>query len=227
MHYVEKVIETDQDVGIDSAGLSPKKLMSIVNRGLPSLHQRAYRVLGNKADAEDAVQDALLAAWTHLKQFRGDAQLSTWLTAIVINSARMQVRKRPRYGHMSLESRIGEDRQYSVSDILADNRPNPEDECHKARVNALLTKCAAQLSPALQKAFLLRYVHQLSFGEIARALGLPIGTVKNHLARGRAKLLKAMRGVLHGSCRNIAFQPARDHELYKMPLNGHRSTKSR
>jgi RNA polymerase sigma-70 factor, ECF subfamily len=45
--------------------------------------------LGNKADAEDAVQDAVLAACKHLNQFRGDAQLSTWLTAIVINCARM------------------------------------------------------------------------------------------------------------------------------------------
>ena len=77
------------------------------------------------------MQDALLAAYKHLNQFRGDAQLSTWLTTIVINCARMHLRKRSRYIHVSLDSRIGEEREYPLSDTLVDHRPNPEDECHK------------------------------------------------------------------------------------------------
>ena len=60
------------------------------------------------------MQDALLAAHRHLKEFRGDAQLSTWLTAIVINCARMHLRKRSRYIHVSLDSRIGEDEEVSA-----------------------------------------------------------------------------------------------------------------
>ena len=54
----------------------------------------ALRHLGNTADAEDAVQDALLSAWTHVDQFKGRAKMSTWLTTIVINSARMKLRRR-------------------------------------------------------------------------------------------------------------------------------------
>ena len=64
----------------------------------PSFYRSAFRYLGNAADAEDAVQDALLSAHKHLGQFRGQARISTWLTAIVINSARMQLRK-PRQPH--------------------------------------------------------------------------------------------------------------------------------
>src|ERR1700739_4093861 len=106
--------------------------MSSVAHGLPALDRGAYRLLGNKTDAEDAVQDALLAAYKHLNQFRGDAQLSTWLTTIVINCARMNLRKRSRYTHVSLDSRNGEDQEYPpLSDILVDHRPNPEDECHR------------------------------------------------------------------------------------------------
>ena len=56
----------------------------------------AFRYLGNAADAEDAVQDALLSAYKHLSKFRGQARISTWLSAIVINSARMQLRRRSR-----------------------------------------------------------------------------------------------------------------------------------
>jgi RNA polymerase sigma-70 factor (ECF subfamily) len=66
----------------------------ILSTGLPSLYRNAHRLLGNSADAEDAVQDALLAAHTHLDQFKGQAQMSSWLTAILLNCARMQLRMR-------------------------------------------------------------------------------------------------------------------------------------
>ena len=137
------------------------------------------------------MQDALLAAFKHLHQFRGDARLSTWLTSIVINCARMHLRKRSRYIHVSLDSRIGEEREYPLSDILVDHRPNPEDECHKARANARLIESAARLSPILRRTFHLRYVDHLSVCETARVLGVPIGTVKAQTARARAKLAES------------------------------------
>src|SRR5271157_3393919 len=112
MQYQEKLIEGGEGVALDPATPSPAEMLSILSHCLPSLYRYAYRFLGNKDDAEDAVQDALLAAYKHLNQFRGDAQLTTWLTAIVINCARMQLRKRSRYIHVSLDSRIGEDQEY-------------------------------------------------------------------------------------------------------------------
>ena len=191
----EKLIEGGEGVALDSAKPSPAEMLSVLSHCLPSLYRYAYRLLGNKADAEDAVQDALLAAYKHLNQFRGDAQLSTWLTTIVINCARMHLRKRSRYIHVSLDSRIGEEREYPLSDILVDHRPNPEDECHKAWANARLMESAARLSPILRRTFHLRYVDHLSVCETARVLGVPIGTVKAQTARARAKLLKAIRGT--------------------------------
>jgi len=137
MRYPEKLIEGGEGVVPDSAKPSPQQMLAVLAHGLPLLHRYAFRLLGNEADAEDAVQDALLAAYKHLNQFRGDAQLSTWLTTIVINCARMHLRKRSRYIHVSLDSRIGEDPGYSLSDTLVDHRPNPEDECHNS---ALITR---------------------------------------------------------------------------------------
>jgi RNA polymerase sigma-70 factor (ECF subfamily) len=122
--------------------------------------------LGNRADAEDAVQDALLPAYKHLSEFRGDAQLSTWLTTIVINCARMHLRKQSRHNHVSLDSRIGEEQEYSLSDILVDHRPNPEEECDRSMLHRRLMKSAGQLSPTLRKTFHLRFVYQLSVSEI-------------------------------------------------------------
>ncbi len=143
MRYMGKLSE---GIALDSTKPSPAEMLSVVSHCLPSLYRYAYRLLGNKTDAEDAVQDALLAAYKHLNQFRGEAQLSTWLTTIVINCARMHLRKRSRYIHVSLDSRIGEERKYPLSDTLVDYRPNPEDECHKAWANARLIESAARLS---------------------------------------------------------------------------------
>jgi RNA polymerase sigma-70 factor (ECF subfamily) len=202
MPSLEKLIERGEGVALESGTPSPAQMVAVLSHRLPSLHRYAYRLLGNKTDAEDAVQDALLAAYKHLNQFRGDAQLSTWLTTIVINCARMHLRKRSRYIHVSLDSRIGEERKYPLSDILVDHRPNPEDECHRSTLKARLMKSAVHLSPTLRRTFHLRFVDHLSIGETARVLGVPTGTVKAQTARAKAKLQKLIGGVLHTGSRS-------------------------
>ena len=194
MRYPEKLIAGGEGIALEAARPPAAEMLSVLSHCLPSLYRYAYRLLGNKADAEDAVQDSLLAAYKHLNQFRGEAQLSTWLTTIVINCARMHLRKRSRYIHVSLDSRTGDEQEYSLSDILVDHRSNPEDECRRSMLNARLMESAAQLSPTLRKTFHLRFVHHLSICQTARILGVPTGTVKAQTARARAKLLKAMRG---------------------------------
>jgi RNA polymerase sigma factor (sigma-70 family) len=105
-----------------------RELQRALSLSGPSFYRCALRLLGNSADAEDAVQEALLAAHKHRHQFRGQSQMSTWLTTIVRNCARMQLRKRPRQIHMPLDEQIGEDERDFISERLADTRPSPEDE---------------------------------------------------------------------------------------------------
>lgn len=180
------------------------QILPALSPALPSLYRCAYRLLGNRADAEDAVQDALLAAHTHWHQFRGDAQISTWLTTIVINCAKMQLRKRSRHIHLSLESHLGEEQEWSISDTLADDRPNPEDECHNSMLHRRLMRSAAKLSPVLRRTFLLRVGNYLSIHETARLLGVPTGTVKAQTARARAKLRKSLTGRWQRESRSCA-----------------------
>jgi RNA polymerase sigma-70 factor, ECF subfamily len=158
-----------------------------------SFVRSAYRFLNNAADAEDAVQDALLLAYKHIGQFRGQAQMSTWLTAIVSNSARMQLRKRPRQIHMSLDEPIGEEQGHTMSEQLSDCRPSPEDECQSSEFRARMEELAAQLSPPLRKAFQLRDLDGLTTSEAAHILGVADGTVKAQLARARVKVRRLMR----------------------------------
>ncbi len=172
---------------------STREMNDILSRSLLSFHKRAYRYLGNAADADDAVQDALLSAHKHIDQFRGEAQMSTWLTTIVSNAARMKLRSRLRQTHVSLDEPIGEDHEYSLSEQLADRRPNPEDECQSSELRARLQELATQLSPSLRKAFELRALDGLTTREAADILGVPEGTVKAQLTRARAKLQRLMR----------------------------------
>jgi RNA polymerase sigma-70 factor, ECF subfamily len=156
----------------------------------------SLRLLGNRPDAEDAVQEALLAAYKHLHQFRGQSQMSTWLTTIVCNCARMQLRKRRREIHAPLDEQIGEEQRYLLCDRLADTRPGPEDEYRTSELAARLRKCTALLSPNLRRAFQLRVVDGLSIFETAQMLGVAHGTVKAQLARARRKLAQDMQRPL-------------------------------
>ena len=168
-----------------------QELDSVVSRYLPMFYKRAFRFLGNATDAEDAVQDALLSAYKHLGQFRGQAQLSTWLTTIVTNAARMQLRRR-RSSYLSLDEEQGED-GLTFSEQLPDSRPSPEEVCSTAEARDRLVEGVKRLSPKLRQAFQLREIDGLSTKEAALILGVPKGTVKAQLARARAKLAGIIR----------------------------------
>jgi RNA polymerase sigma-70 factor (ECF subfamily) len=171
----------------------------ILSTGLPSLYRNAHRLLSNSADAEDTVQDALLAAYTHLDQFKGQAQMSSWLTAILLNCARMQLRMRRRHIHVP----FGEVETPSVSERLADHRLNPEEECKDSELSARLTHFQTQLSPTLRRTFQLRDLDGFSIQETARIWGIPSGTVKTRSARARQKLKDLMRRSLKPRSRSL------------------------
>jgi RNA polymerase sigma-70 factor (ECF subfamily) len=173
-----------------------RELQRVLALSSPSFYRCALRLLGNRADAEDAVQEALLAAHKHLHQFRGQSQMSTWVTTIVCNCARMQLRRRPRQTHILLDEQIGDEEGYLLSERLADARPSPEDECRNSELAAHLRKCTALLSPSLRRTFQLRVLDGLSIFETAQVLGVPTGTIKAQLGRARTNLARYMQQAL-------------------------------
>lgn len=181
----------------------------VLSEGMPSLYRGAYRLLGNKADAEDAVQDALLAAYTHIDQFRGQSKMSTWLAAIVHNCARMELRRRLRHVHVSLDERTGEAEEQPISQRLADRRPSPEDEYRDSELSSRMARFQSQLTPTLRKAYRLRNIDGLSIRETARILGVPNGTVKAQTARARKKIMALMRRALKSRTRKLSDTSAR------------------
>jgi RNA polymerase sigma-70 factor, ECF subfamily len=164
-----------------------EELTDVMVRHLPRFRRIALRHLRNLADAEDAVQDALLSAWSHVDQFRGRSKVSTWLTAIVINSARMQLRRRS----AQLQIAMGEpDPEFYPcrAEFVSDHRPSPEEVYRNQEIAETLAHAKSRLSPALRATFELRDVDGASIQETARRLGVPAGTVKARTARARKKL---------------------------------------
>src|SRR6202158_4700498 len=94
MQAIEVRTEGDREVQAGLVDARARDLNDIVLCNRPMFYKRAFRFLGDAADAEDAVQDALLSACKHFAQFRGEERISTWLTAIVTNAARVQLRRR-------------------------------------------------------------------------------------------------------------------------------------
>jgi RNA polymerase sigma-70 factor, ECF subfamily len=168
-----------------------QELTSVITRHSPRFRRIAFAHLGNTADAEDAVQDAFLSALRHLDQFRGQAKMSTWLTSIVINSARIKLRRRATQVQIALDETFRE-QNLSLADVLSDTRPDPEQAYRKREIAAALTDAISRLSPILRMTFQLRDVDGLSICETAHLMEVPAGTVKARLARARKRLGEAM-----------------------------------
>jgi RNA polymerase sigma-70 factor, ECF subfamily len=191
MQVTETSIEDEGKGGVDLLSERARELDDLVSSKRPMFYNKALRYLGNAPDAEDAVQDALLSAWKHLAQFRGQSQMSSWIVAIVINVSRMQLRRR-RYNQVSLEEQQGED-GLTFSERLPDSKPTPEQVCFTAEAQDRLLKHVDRLSPAMRRAFQLRDIDGLNTKEAASILDVSEGTLKSQLARAHAKLARIIQ----------------------------------
>jgi RNA polymerase sigma-70 factor (ECF subfamily) len=180
-------IAYQEAIVVDRAANRTEELESVLTRCEPALYRMARRYSRTPADAEDALQDAMLSAVRHIGEFEGRSQLSTWLTKIVINAARMQFRRRYRHESVSLDQSPN-DEGPTYADSLTDDGPSPEENCKDTELQRVLALLMKRLPKSQRIAFQLREVDGLSTREAAQALGVSQGTVKTQLARARGKL---------------------------------------
>jgi len=167
-------------------------LEELFSRYRGRLYSTALRVLGNPDDAEDALQDGMLAAFRSLNTFEGRSQLSTWLTRIVVNAALMQ-RRRCRVSPMvSIDQSVQQDNRPLAED-LCDPAPNPEEIYIRREQLQRLEQALRAVSEVRRRAWRLRHVQGLKIREIAAIVGLPVGTLKSQLSRVRRMLLREVR----------------------------------
>jgi RNA polymerase sigma-70 factor, ECF subfamily len=205
-------IEPDAQAGamLESALNGDREALGrLLSRYSGQLYQIAFRVLGSREDAEDALQDGLLAAVRNLDSFEGRSKFSTWLVRIITNSALMVMRKNRAHALVSLEDASRNPEDLPLASRLPDLGPNPEEVCERRERRRMLQQSLHALSADYFSAVWLRDVQGLSTEEAARILGLSIGTLKSRLHRARTLVSKnlgrAQRLRAHRGCANSRF----------------------
>ena len=171
------------------AGSSSRELERMVSRYSSRLYRIALRQLGNHEDAEDAVQDALVSAFCHLSQFEARSQMSTWLTRIVINSARMKARRRPRQAVLSIDE-MSDQQGDAIWDQFPYSGRSPEEACRERELRELLHEQLRCLSSQFREALRLFYVDGLTAREAAEILGITHSALKCRVHRARPTRLQ-------------------------------------
>jgi RNA polymerase sigma-70 factor, ECF subfamily len=149
-----------------------------------------YHITRNWHDAEDALQDATLRAFSHLKDFQGKSSFSTWLTRIAINSALMILRKK-RGNEIPFEGIDDSGDNYECWEVKSPAE-NPESRLARKEREKLLIDAILRLPQILREVVELRQARGYSTREIAQALGISVPAVKSRLSRARLTLRTAL-----------------------------------
>ncbi len=161
---------------------------------MPQLYRAALRVVGTPQEAEDALQDGLLRALCHLREFAGRSRFSTWLTSIVTNAALMRLRRIRPERVISIDQRVDRENQ-PLGNRIPDSEPNPEEIYARQERLQILERGLHSLPTPYRNAVQLRDVQGMSTRETAEVLGLPLGTLKSHLYRARLRLARKVGEV--------------------------------
>ncbi|MFM1791502.1 MAG: hypothetical protein RLZZ526_1829 [Actinomycetota bacterium] len=136
-----------------------------------------HRIVTNKSDAEDATQNAMISIARALPRFDRRSRFSTWAFRIATNAALDEVRRTRR-------------RPLPADDDTLSTAADPSPDAADGLINQMdLVRALGQVSPEYVQVLVLRHVADLDYADIADTLGLPIGTVRSRLARGRSQLL--------------------------------------
>lgn len=172
----------------------------IIRRHNQRLFRAARAIMRSDSDAEDVVQAGYVKAFTHLDSFRGDAQLSTWLTRIVLNEALGRLRgKRPTVGIEQID--IESSRGGGQVILFPTNAPpsDPETEMSRMEVRKILERAVDELPAPFRAVFVLRDIEGMSIEETASQLDIKPETVKTRLHRARRLLRGAIEAQMSGA----------------------------
>ena len=176
----------------------------IMQRHNRRLFRVARGVLHDDAEAEDVVQEAYVRAFTHLDGFRGEAQLSTWLTRIALNEALGRLRRQRVTVELKDIDAINDQGEARVIYLpFARQDTDPEAAAGRAEVRRLLERAVDQLPEQFRVVFMLRDIEEMSVEETAAHLGLRTETVKTRLHRARRLLRQSLDKTLSSAVSEV------------------------
>ncbi len=163
----------------------------IVSRYREKMYSVALCHLHNHSDAEEVAQDTLIRAHRGLVRFRGECSLATWLHSIVRNLSHNRYLhnfRRRRHATLSLDCPCSEERQETISDMIACESASPAREATVTEFTETVARCMDNLGAHQREILTCRNVMSQSYAEISEVLGVNIGTVKSRIARARENL---------------------------------------
>jgi RNA polymerase sigma-70 factor (ECF subfamily) len=155
----------------------------------------AHAILRNREDAEDAVQNAFLSGYLHLRSFEGRSALRTWFTRIVLNAALMTQRKRKPSTIQPLPENSNS-REVNWTENIPASEPDPEMVHAKRETLQFIDGILGKMKPVLRQAFTMTYFDELSGVEACAMLGVSAGTFKARLFRAKRQLLNQVKRAL-------------------------------
>jgi RNA polymerase sigma factor (sigma-70 family) len=171
----------------------------LMRRHNSRLFRVARAILKDDAEAEDAVQDSYLDAFKHIAGYRGDAQVTTWLTRIVINQALMRLRRHKRERGVV---RFPDGRDADSGDrreMVDRTAESPAAATLRAEIRKVVESRIDALPAAFRAVFVMRDVEEMTVQETAECLGIPAATVRTRLFRARALLRDALARDIDGA----------------------------
>lgn len=166
------------------------------------VYRLVFRILHNREDAEDAVQEVFLNIFRKIDTFRGDASLSSWIYRIAANTAFMKIRQRKSRPTLSLElppDWFEEDGRY-VREVV-DFSQQADQLARNHELRSLLIAAVNMLPDSFRLVFFMKDIEGMSNQQIANALGLSVAAVKSRLHRARLQLREQLHAFVQGSNR--------------------------
>jgi RNA polymerase sigma-70 factor (ECF subfamily) len=165
----------------------------LVSRYKDPLTNYLYRFLGDARESEDLLQETFMRVFRNRHSYRRIARFSTWLYTIAGNLARSEYRKRRRRKVQSIQSINRDSEEYEIE--IPDETFRPDADANGIISEEYVMDALREIPDDFREVVILRDVQQLSYEEIAEITGLPMGTVKSRINRGRTKLQALLKSV--------------------------------
>jgi len=164
----------------------------IVNRYKDRLVNFIYRYVGSFDESEDIVQDTLVKVYVSKHLYKEVAKFSTWIYTIAINLAKTKVIKKQKYKTFSINSAYeDEDKDFDIPD----EGYLPDTDANSVFQEKYILKALDSINEDYKKLIILRDIEDFSYEEICEMTGLPMGTVKSRINRGREKLQELLKDI--------------------------------
>lgn len=168
--------------------LAFNELMQLYQRRVFAL---VYRMLGRREDAEEVVQETFVQVFRKVDKFRGDSKLSTWLFRVAVNLCKNRMKsnaRRPSSRQQDIDAIADHTVFSSAEGVSVGSVERPDELVEGRRLEQIVKEAIMRLEPEFRQLVILRDVEDLSYEEISEVTGLPRGTVKSRIHRGRAQL---------------------------------------